>query len=110
VAVNDQGTSATGDDRVYFGGHFGGGVTYPAGTCSQSKPKTARFGVTDLNGNCDLTWRPNFEGKFYGPWDILVTDAGDRVWVGGQFTQVCDGTQSPAPCVDRYFLARFTDL
>lgn len=110
VAVNDQGTPGTDDDRVYFGGHFGGGVTYPAGACSESKPKTARFGVTDLDGNCDLSWWPNFEGKFYGPWDILVTDNGDRVWVGGQYTQVCDGSLSPAPCVNQYFVARFTDV
>jgi hypothetical protein len=58
VAVNDFNTADTSDDRFLFGGHFGGGVTYPAGTCSQSKPKTARFGVTDINGNCDLSWWP----------------------------------------------------
>jgi hypothetical protein len=108
VAVNDFGTASTADDRIYFGGHFGGGVDYPTGTCSESKPKTARFGVATLDGHCDLSWRPNFEGKFYGPWDILVTDGGARVWVGGQYTQVCDGSQNPAPCVDRYFLSRFT--
>lgn len=106
VAVNDQGTAGTSDDRVYFGGHFGGGATYPSGTCSQSKPKTARFGVADLNGNCDLSWWPTFEGKFYGPWAILV--ASDRdVWVGGQYTQVCDGTQTSS-CVSQYFISRFS--
>lgn len=111
VAVNDFGTADAADDRVYFGGHFGGGATYPSGTCSLSKPKTARFGVADLDGNCDLSWWPTFEGKFYGPWDILVTDNGDRVWVGGQFTQVCDGSGgSGGPCVDQYFVARFTDV
>jgi hypothetical protein len=110
VAVNEFGTASTTDDRVYFGGHFGGGVTYPSGACSIAKPKTARFGVTDIHGNCDLSWWPTFDGKFQGPWDLLVTDNGTRVWVGGQFTLVCDGSQSPSPCVDRYFLARFTNV
>jgi hypothetical protein len=110
VAVNEFDTATTSDDRVYFGGHFGGGVTYPSGACSEAKPKTARWGVTDIDGNCDLSWWPTFDGKFQGPWDILVTDAGTRVWVGGQYTLVCDGSQNPAPCVDRYFLARFTNV
>jgi hypothetical protein len=108
VGVNHFNTASTSDDRVLFGGHFGGGVTYPSGACSQSKPKTARFGVTDIDGNCDLSWWPTFQGKFYGPWAILVTDDLD-VWVGGQFTQVCDGTQSSV-CVDQYFVARFTNV
>jgi hypothetical protein len=108
VAVNDQGTADTSDDRVYFGGHFGGGVTYPAGACSQSKPKTARFGVADMNGTCDLSWWPNFEGKFFGPWAILVTDNGSTVWVGGQYTQVCDGNTNA--CATQYFLSRFSDV
>jgi hypothetical protein len=108
VAVNDQGTADPGDDRVLFGGHFGGGVTYPSGACDVSKPKTTRFGVATLDGDCDLTWWPNFDGKFYGPWDILVTDNGDRVWVGGQYTQVCDGNTNA--CASQYFLSRFTDV
>lgn len=108
VAVNDQGTAGASDDRVTFGGHFGGGVEYPAGACPEAKPKTARFGLVDLQGNCDLSWMPTFQGKFAGPWDILVTGAGSQVWVGGAYTQVCDGSQSPAPCVSRYFLSRFT--
>jgi hypothetical protein len=107
VAVNDQGTAEVADDRVLFGGHFGGGVTYPDGACSVSKPKTARFGVVDLDGNCDLSWWPSFHGKFWGTRDILVTDGGDRVWVGGHYTQVC--TEDTATCVDRYYLSRFTD-
>lgn len=107
VAVNDQGTADVADDRVLFGGHFGGGVTYPAGTCSVSKPKTARFGVVDLSGNCDLSWWPSFEGKFWGTWDILVTDAGDRVWVGGDYTQVC--AEDTSNCVSQTYLSRFTD-
>ncbi len=111
VAVNDMGTAGADDDRVYFGGHFGGGVTYPDGACSLSKPKTARFGVADLDGNCDLTWWPTFEGKFYGPWAILVTDNGDRVWVGGQYTQVCDGSGGAGgSCVSQYFISRFSDV
>jgi hypothetical protein len=108
VAVNDQGTAAASDDRVMFGGHFGGGVTYPSGTCSVAKPKTARFGVTDLSGNCDLSWWPNFEGKFWGVWDILVTDDGDRVWVGGDYKQVCSGHTST--CADQWMISRFTDV
>lgn len=93
-------TVAVRGDRVLFGGHFSQ-VTYPTGTCSETKPKLTRFAVIDLNGNCDLGWRPSFDGKFYGPWDILVTDAGSRIWVGGQFTEVSKTPQ--------YFLARFTD-
>jgi outer membrane protein assembly factor BamB len=108
VAVHTQGTPEAADDRVLFGGHFGGGVTYPSGTCSASKPKTARFGVVDLDGNCDLSWWPNFEGKFWGTRDILVTDGGDRVWVGGDYTQVCSGHSGA--CVSRSYLARFTDV
>lgn len=108
VAVNDQGTADASDDRVYFGGHFGGGVSYPTGLCSTAKPKTIRFGVADLDGHCDLSWWPNFDGKFYGPWDILVEDNDNRVWVGGQYTQVCDGNTSA--CDSRYFLSRFTDV
>jgi hypothetical protein len=107
VAVNDQGTAGVADDRVLFGGHFGGGVTYPSGACSVAKPKTARFAVVDLSGNCDLTWWPSFQGRFWGTRDILVTDGGDRVWVGGQYTQVC--TEDTANCVDQYYIARFTD-
>jgi hypothetical protein len=107
VAVNDQGTADVADDRVLFGGHFGGGVTYPSGACSVSKPKTARFGVVDLNGNCDLSWWPSFQGKFWGVRDILVTDNGDRVWIGGEYTQVC--SEDTANCVERHYLSRFTD-
>ena len=108
VAVNDMGTLDPSDDRVYFGGHFEGGVSYPAGQCATAKPKTSRFGSTDLDGNCDLTWWPNFTGKFYGPLDILVTDSGSRVWVGGQYTQVCDGNTNA--CASQYFLSRFSDV
>jgi hypothetical protein len=106
VAVNTRGTAGTTDDRVYFGGHFGGGVSYDSGTCSVAKPKTERFGVADVNGNCDLTWWPNFEGKFFGPWAILVTDGGNSVWVGGQYTQVCDGNTNA--CATQYFVSRFS--
>jgi hypothetical protein len=108
VAVTDRGTADAGDDRVLFGGHFGGGVTYPSGACSESKPKTARFGFATLDGECDLSWWPNFEGKFYGPWDILVTDNGHTAWVGGQYTQVCDGNTNA--CKSQYFLSRFSDV
>jgi hypothetical protein len=107
VAVNDQGTAEFADDRVLFGGHFGGGVTYPDGTCSESKPKTARFGVVDLDGNCDLSWWPSFQGGFWGTWVILVTENGDRVWVGGEYSQVC--SEDTSNCVDRSNLSRFTD-
>jgi len=108
VAVTDRGTADPADDRVLFGGHFGGGVTYPSGACSVPKPKTARFGFATLDGGCDLSWWPNFEGKFYGPWDILVTDNGHTAWVGGQYTQVCDGNTNA--CKSQYFLSRFSDV
>jgi hypothetical protein len=108
VGLNDRGTADASDDRVYFGGHFGGGASYPDTLCDQAKPKTIRFGVADLDGHCDLTWWPNFDGKFYGPWAILVTDDGGTVWVGGQYTQVCDGVTNA--CATQYFISRFSDV
>jgi hypothetical protein len=76
--------------------------------CDPVKPKTIRFSVTQPNGHCDLSWWPTFDGKFYGPWDILVTDNGQTVWVGGQYTLVCDGNTSA--CKTQYFLSRFSDV
>lgn len=93
-------TVAVRGNQVLFGGHFSG-VNYPTGTCTESKPKLTRFAVADLDGNCDLSWKPSFEGKFWGPWDILLTDGGSGIWVVGQFTIVSDQP--------RYFVARFTD-
>ena len=46
------------------------------------------------------TWAPEFDGSFYGPWDILVR--GNQVWVGGAFKTVSGIAQSN--------IARFTDV
>jgi hypothetical protein len=108
VAFNDKGTADPSDDDVYYGGHFGGGVQYDTSLCDPFKPKQIRFAETRPDGHCDLSWMPTFDGKFYGPWDILVTDGGKTVWVGGQYTIVCDGNTSA--CASQYFLSRFSDV
>ena len=86
-----------GDDRILFGGHF---ANTPANPDSSQKVSRTRFATADLDGFAYSDWTPSFDGKFFGPWDILVR--GDQVWVGGQFTQVSGNAQ--------FFIARFTDL
>lgn len=82
-------------NRVLFGGHF----TQVSMLNSNQNLQRIRFAVADLDGHIQSDWVPSFEGKFYGPWDILANAT--QVWVGGQFTTVSGTPQ--------YFLARFTD-
>lgn len=80
-------------NRVVFGGHFLY-IDLPNG----SRVIRTRFGAADFNGKID-PWTPAFDGRFFGPWDILAT--GNQVWVGGAWTAVSG--------VARHNLARFTD-
>ena len=79
VAVQDMQTADVQDDRVLLGGHFS-----QIDATNQSNVKRTRFAVVDLDGRINPGLL--FEGRFLGPWDILV-DA-DRVWVGGDFLTV----------------------
>lgn len=79
---------------VYFGGHFANvSLVGSSGNASRDK-----FAEMDLDGAIQ-PWNPSFDGKFYGPWDILAT--GSQVWVGGAFTSVSGTAQ--------YMIARFTN-
>jgi hypothetical protein len=64
----------------------------------QGNVKRTRFAAVNFAGRID-PWKPSFDGKFWGPWDILVT--GNQVYVGGDFLTVSGTAQQ--------FLARFTD-
>ncbi len=92
-------TVAVYGDRLLFGGHF---ANTPAAPNSQDKVRRIRFATTTFDGIALNDWTPEFEGKFYGPWDILANETTDQVWVGGQFTLVSG--------VDQYFVARFSDV
>jgi len=94
---NVQTVALYGNDRILFGGHF---ANTPANPDSSQKVSRTRFATADLDGYAYNDWTPSFDGKFFGPWDILVR--GSQVWVGGQFTEVSGNAQ--------YFVARFTDL
>ena len=68
--------------KVYLGGYFG-----------SIDGKGRRF-----LGALDQSWAPEFDGNFFGPWDLLVE--GNHLWVGGQL-QAVDGVPRTPP-------ARFT--
>jgi hypothetical protein len=92
-------TVAVYDDRVLFGGHF---ANTPVAPDTTEKVKRVRFATATFDGFALNDWTPEFEGKFFGPWDILANETTDQVWVGGQFTLV-SGTE-------QYFIARFSDV
>lgn len=89
----DVQTVAIYGDRVLFGGHFS-----QIDSASQDNVKRTRFAAFNFAGAID-PWAPSFEGRFLGPWDILVD--GNKVWVGGDFTTVSGVSQRG--------IARFTD-
>lgn len=92
-------TVAVYDDRVLFGGHF---ANTPIAPDTTAKVKRVRFATATFDGIALNDWTPEFDGKFYGPWDILTNETTDQVWVGGQFTFVSG--------VAQYFVARFSDV
>jgi hypothetical protein len=92
-------TVAVYGDRVLFGGHF---ANTPSAPNTSDKVKRVRFATTTFDGIALNDWTPEFDGKFFGPWDILTNEATNQVWVGGQFTLV-SGTE-------QYFVARFSDV
>lgn len=94
---NVQTVALYGTQRVMFGGHFANTPVAPGTT---TKVKRVRFATADLGGNALNDWTPEFSGKFFGPWDILVD--GSHVWVGGAFTDVSGSAQ--------FMLARFSDI
>jgi hypothetical protein len=91
--AGDVQTVAIYGSRVLFGGHFG-----QIDATNQNNAKRTRFAVVNFEGEID-PWAPTFEGRFLGPWDILVD--GNHVWVGGDFTTVSG--------VGQRGIARFTD-
>lgn len=94
---NVQTVALYGTQRVMFGGHFANTPVAPGTT---TKVKRVRFATADFGGNAFNDWTPEFSGKFFGPWDILVD--GTHVWVGGAFTDVSGSAQ--------FMLARFSDI
>jgi len=94
---NVQTVALYGTQRVLFGGHFANTPIAPGTT---TKVKRVRFATADFGGNAFNDWTPELSGKFFGPWDILVD--GNRVWVGGAFTDVSGAQQ--------FMLARFSDI
>jgi hypothetical protein len=91
--AGDVQTAAVYGDRVLLGGHFS-----QIDATDRPNVKRTRFAVVDFDGRID-DWAPSFEGRMFGPWDILVD--GNRVWVGGDFTTVSGQAQRG--------IARFTD-
>ncbi len=91
--AGDVQTAAVYGDRVLLGGHFS-----QIDATDQQNVKRTRFAVVDFDGRID-PWAPSFEGRFLGPWDILVD--GNRVWVGGDFLTVSGQAQRG--------ISRFTD-
>jgi hypothetical protein len=92
TAGNVQAVEVHGD-RVLLGGHFS-----QVNAVDIQKAKRTRFAVVDFDGNLD-PWAPSFDGRFFGPWDILST--GNQVYVGGNYSTVSG--------VARWGIARFTD-
>jgi hypothetical protein len=80
-------------DEVLLGGHFTRLATPFDGTVVRT-----RFAAFTPDGHV-APWAPAFSGRYYGPWDILVT--GRQVWVGGNYT-IASG-------VAQVGIARFTE-
>jgi hypothetical protein len=84
-----QTAAMLGPDKVVVGGHFS----------QLDGIKRTRIGMVDLaTGVPDESWKPAVEGKYLGPWDLLVDE--NRLYVGGEFTSVGG--------LPRYNFARFT--
>jgi trimeric autotransporter adhesin len=92
--AGDVQTVAVRGTQVLLGGHFS-----QIDAVNQNNAKRTRFAVVDLDGNID-PWNPPLEGRFFGPWDILV-DGNNRVWIGGDFLTVSGVAQRG--------IVRFTD-
>lgn len=99
TAGNVQAVTMLGADKVIIGGHFSN-VTEDASVVPDAKrwPRT-RIALLNLSdGSVDQSWAPEFDGNFFGPWDLLVE--GNHLWIGGQFQSV-DG-------LPKTHLARYT--
>jgi len=99
TAGNVQAVTMLGADKVIIGGHFSN-VTEDARVVpdAQRWPRT-RIALLNLaDGSVDQGWAPEFDGNFFGPWDLLIE--GNHLWVGGQF-QTVEG-------LPKTHLARFT--
>ena len=84
-----QTAAMLGPDKVIVGGHFS----------QLNGVRRTRIGMVDLaTGTPDESWKPAVDGKYLGPWDLLVDD--NRLYVGGEFTSVGG--------LPRYNFARFT--
>jgi hypothetical protein len=64
----DVQTIAVYQNLVVFGGHF----SQVSDISSGGNARRIRFAAADFDGHLD-PWAPSFEGKFFGPWDILAT-------------------------------------
>jgi len=89
-----------GDGRVYFGGHFGAGVSSTAapGTTVNARMLTAVF---TASGQVDPAWTPYLYTAYPGVW--AFTSSGTKLWVGGDFTgERVGGKNNKQPYVAAY--------
>jgi hypothetical protein len=74
-----QTATMLGTDKLVIGGHFG---QYDG----QKRTKIALINLSD--GSVDDSWKPEVDGSYWGPWDLLVDES--HLYVGGAFKTVDD--------------------
>ncbi len=72
-----QTAAMLGTDKLVIGGHFG---QYDGA----KRTKIALINLSD--GSVDESWKPEVDGSYWGPWDLLVDDS--HLYVGGAFKTV----------------------
>jgi hypothetical protein len=72
-----QTAAMLGTDKLVVGGHFG---QYDGA----KRTKIALINLSD--GSVDESWKPEVDGSYWGPWDLLVDDS--HLYVGGAFKTV----------------------
>jgi hypothetical protein len=72
-----QAATMLGTDKLVIGGHFG----------QYAGAKRTRIALINLSdGLADDSWKPEVDGSYWGPWDLLVDD--NYLYVGGAFKTV----------------------
>ena len=72
-----QAAAMLGADKLVIGGHFG----------QYAGAKRTRIALINLSdGLADASWKPEVDGSYWGPWDLLVDE--NHLYVGGAFKTV----------------------
>lgn len=78
-----------GSDKLIIGGHFSQ-INDAASPRGIKRTRIAKLNLAD--GLVDNDWAPAVDGRFLGPWDLLVDE--NHLYVGGAFTTVAGASQA----------------